>query len=76
MQKRLTISLDEHVYYALYQVIGKREISHFIENLIKPTVMRHELESAYQQMATDKKRESAAMEWTEGTMGEFHNEAW
>ena len=36
MQKKLTITIDEQVYEALHQVIGRRKISEFIERLIRP----------------------------------------
>ncbi|MCH7612252.1 MAG: hypothetical protein IIB95_02215 [Candidatus Marinimicrobia bacterium] len=76
MQKKLTISIDEQVYNALYHVVGKRKISRFIENLVKPKVINEELELAYQQMSEDSSREEDALEWTEGTIEEFHNETW
>jgi len=76
MQKKLTISIDEQVYNALYHIVGKRKISRFIENLVKPKVINKELELAYQQMAEDSSREEAALQWTEGTFEEFHDETW
>lgn len=65
MQKRLTISIDEQVYERLYEVIGPRRISRFIEDLVRPYVMNQELESAYEQMAQDKEREVEALTWAE-----------
>lgn len=44
-----------------------REISKFIEELVRPHVVRPNLESAYAQMAKGKKREAEAMEWAEIT---------
>jgi len=76
MQKKLTISIDEQVYNALYHIVGKRKISHFIENLVRPKVINKELELAYQQMAKDSSREEEALHWTEGTFEEFHDETW
>lgn len=76
MQKKLTITIDEQVYDALYHVVGKRKISRYIEKLVKPKIIRQELEIAYQQMAEDSPREAEAMEWVEGTLEEFHDEAW
>jgi hypothetical protein len=66
MQKKLTISIAENVYNDLYAVIGKRKISKFIENLIKPHIVGDNLSLAYQEMADDKQREFEACEWTEG----------
>jgi len=36
--------------------------------------MRQELEAAYQQMAQDEARESEALEWSEGTIGDVSDE--
>jgi predicted CopG family antitoxin len=66
MQKKLTISIAENVYNDLYTVIGKRKISKFIENLIKPHIVGDNLSLAYQEMAQDAQREIEACQWTEG----------
>jgi predicted CopG family antitoxin len=66
MQKKLTISIAESVYNDLYAVIGKRKISKFIENLIKPYIVGDNLSLAYQEMAQDAQREIEACQWTEG----------
>ena len=76
MQKKLTITIDEHVYEGLYRVIGPRRISHFIEDLVRPHVMHPNLKAAYQQMAQDEERESLALEWAEATIGGVGDEAW
>ncbi|MDH2919477.1 MAG: hypothetical protein PXX73_09830 [Sideroxydans sp.] len=39
MHKRMTISLTEEVYDGLYRTIGKRRMSKFIEDLLKPHVL-------------------------------------
>jgi len=66
MQKKLTISVEESIYNDLYSMIGKRKISKFIENLIKPYIARDDIKMAYQKMAKDKQREKEAHEWEEG----------
>ena len=66
MQKKLTITIDEAVYYRLYSVIGERKISKFIEQLVKPYVINEELGAAYKAMAQDTKAEEKANEWVEG----------
>ena len=66
MQKKLTISIAENEYNDLYAVIGKRKISKFIENLIKPHIVGDNLSLAYQEMAQDAQREIEACQWTEG----------
>lgn len=74
MQKKLTITIDEKVYFGLHKVIGPRKISRFVEELVRPHVVKNELESAYAQMAKDKSREKEALEWAEGTFGDSVHE--
>ena len=74
MQKKLTVTIDEKVYAGLHKVIGRRKISRFIEGLVRPHVVKHELESAYAQMAKDARREKEALEWVEGTQGDSADE--
>jgi predicted CopG family antitoxin len=69
MHKKMTITLDEEVYDALYRVVGKGNISQFLENLARPHVLKEDLASAYQAMAADHERESEALEWSNGLMG-------
>jgi len=63
MQKKLTITVDEEVYNGLHKIIGPRKISRFIQEIVRPHVMRPNLEAAYAEMAKDRKREKVAMEW-------------
>lgn len=74
MQKKLTITVDEEVYAGLYKIIGPRKISKFVEKLVRPHVVRSNLESAYNQMAKDKKREEKALEWAEATFKDIAHE--
>lgn len=74
MQKKLTITVEEGVYEGLHRVIGRRKISRFIEELVKPYVLRRSLESAYQQMAQDEVREKEALAWAEATIGDVSDE--
>ncbi len=74
MQKKLTITIDEHVYDGLHTIIGRRNISQFIEALVRPHVIGSELEAAYQQMAADEAREAEALEWAESTTGDVADE--
>jgi siroheme synthase (precorrin-2 oxidase/ferrochelatase) len=73
MQKKLTITVDE-VYAGLHKRIGPRKISKFVEELVRPYVVRPDLESAYAQMAQDKKREEEALEWAERTFRDSTHE--
>ncbi len=74
MQKKLTITIDEDVYTGLYQVVGPGKISRFIEDLLRPHVLKPFLEEAYKEMAQDKERESEALEWSETTFRDIHEE--
>ena len=74
MQKKLTITIDEQVYEGLHAAIGRGRISRFIEDLVRPHVIYHELEAAYKQMAQDEEREAEALEWAEATVGDVSDE--
>ena len=56
MQKKLTLTVDEEVYEGLHKTIGPRRISRFVQELVRPHVVRPNLESAYAEMARDTKR--------------------
>lgn len=75
MHKKLTITLDEEVYEGLHRVLGRRRISPFIEALVRPHVVRADLEEAYRQMADEEAREAEALDWAEGTIGDVADEA-
>jgi len=74
MQKKLTITVDEKVYEGLYSIVGRRRISRFIEDLVRPRISQQHLEAAYEQMAQDEKREADAFAWSEGTVGDVADE--
>lgn len=74
MQKKLTISLDELVYDELCRVVGRGNISKFIENLIKPRLRENDLDAAYSDMAADTVREKDALEWANALVGDGSNE--
>ncbi len=58
MPRKLVITLDEQGYEGLHRVIGRRNISQFIESLVHPHVVGTDLEAAYRQMAQDEAREA------------------
>ena len=70
MQKKLTISIDAQVYKGLHSEIGARKISKFIEKLVRPYVLKQNLEKAYEAMAKDQEREKDALEWSEALISE------
>jgi len=74
MQRKLTITLDEHVYEGLHKIVGRRKISHFIEELVRPHVLISELEAGYAAMAADETREADALAWSEDVVGDSAHE--
>jgi hypothetical protein len=74
MHKKLTITLDEAIYEGLHQVIGRRRISRFIEDLVRPHVLDAQLEQDYARMAQDEAREREALEWSEGVLGDVQDD--
>ena len=70
MQRKLTITIDEHVYERLHEVVGRGRISRFIEDLVRPHVSRRHLDASYRAMAADEQREADALTWAEGTIGD------
>lgn len=75
MHKRMTITLDEAVYDGLYRTVGKRRMSQFIEDLLRPHVMDTSLDDGYRAMAADTAREEAAQEWCNGLAGDMADAA-
>jgi predicted CopG family antitoxin len=75
VQKKLTITVDEKVYKGLHKVIGRRKISKFVEGLVRPHVIRPDLEAEYAQMARERRREAKAREWADGLIGDAGDEA-
>ena len=75
MHKKLTITLDEAVYIGLYRTVGKRRMSQYIEDLLRPHVMGSSLDAGYKAMAADEGREREAADWINGLMHDFPNEA-
>ncbi|PKO84505.1 MAG: addiction module antitoxin [Betaproteobacteria bacterium HGW-Betaproteobacteria-11] len=75
MHKKMTISLDEAVYEGLYRTIGKRRMSQFIEDLLRPHVLGAALDEGYRAMAADKEREAEAMAWCNALAKDMADEA-
>lgn len=75
MHKKMTITLDEAVYEGLWRTIGKRKMSQFIEDLLRPHVLGNSLDDGYKAMAQDQQREAEAMEWTNALAKDNDNEA-
>ena len=63
MHKKMTITLDEAVYDGLSRIVGRRRMSQFIEDLVRPHVVDSSLDDGYKAMAADTSREREAFEW-------------
>ncbi|MFH2124528.1 MAG: addiction module antitoxin [Pseudomonadota bacterium] len=74
MHKKMTISLDEAVYEGLYRTIGRRRMSQFIEDLLRPHVLDSSLDAGYKAMAADTEREAEAKEWCDALAKDMVNE--
>jgi predicted CopG family antitoxin len=64
MLKKLTITVDSEVYDGLRNVVGRRRISRFLNDLARPLVVNLDVAAGYAAMAADEKREAEAMEWS------------
>ena len=73
-QKKLTLTIDEEVYNGLRAVIGPRKISRFIEELVRPHVVKKDMYAAYKEMAANQVRESEALERAEATFKDVNDE--
>jgi len=81
MYKRMTVTLDEAVYEGLHRTVGRRKISQFIEDLLRPHVLGNTLDEAaleegYKAMAADEEREKEAQEWCNAMIGDVPDEPW
>jgi len=75
VHKRMTITLDEAVYDGLYRTIGKRRMSQFIEDLLRPHVLDTSLDDGYRAMAADEAREAQAQAWCNALAKDMKSEA-
>ena len=70
MTKELTITVEEQVYNGLLQTVGRDNISQFINGLVRPHVMKSDLEASYREMAADEAREAEALAWSDALIGD------
>lgn len=81
MSKRMTLYFhDDQVYNGLISIIGRGNISSFIENLVRPIVNKkntsNDIEAGYKLMAQDEEREKEAQDLVNGCIGDVGNEPW
>jgi hypothetical protein len=75
MHKKMTISLDETVYDGLYRTVGRRHMSQYIEDLLRPHVLDTALDDGYKAMAADQEREADALVWCNALGADMADEA-
>lgn len=75
MHRKMTITLDEEVYEGLYRHVGRRRMSQFIEDLVRPHVLDTALDAGYRAMAADETREAEARAWCNALAGDVADEA-
>ncbi len=73
MHKKLTITIDEQVYNGLHKIVGRGNISQFIEALVRPHILDADMEDGYREMARDEARETEANEWVKATLGDAYD---
>jgi predicted CopG family antitoxin len=74
MVKKLTITIDDEVYAGLHEVVGRRRISRFLNDLARPYVTRQSWVDGYRAMAADEEREREAEEWVEAVTEDIASE--
>jgi len=74
MHRKLTITVEEDVYKGLHRIVGRGQISRFLNDLARPHVTKRDLLASYREMAADEVREREALEWVEGVAGDIADE--
>jgi len=74
MLKKLTITVDADVYDGLHNVVGRRRISRFLNDLARPLVVNANLAAGYAAMAADEEREAEAVKWSEAMIADVAEE--
>jgi predicted CopG family antitoxin len=70
MLRKLTITIDADVYDGLHEIVGRRRISRFINDLARPLVAGQSLAVGYAAMAADATREAEAEAWSEALISD------
>jgi hypothetical protein len=77
MSKRVNLYIQDEVLWEHFTLlVGRGNVSKWIENYIRPFVDKSDLASSYKMMAQDKDRENEAQEWINGTFGDVGHESW
>jgi hypothetical protein len=75
MSRALTITLDDDVYDGLQRTVAGKDVSQFIEDLVRPHVLGVSLDDGYRALAEDAQREADALEWCNSLSRDMVNEA-
>lgn len=77
MSKRVNLYIqDENLWENFTHLVGRGNISKWIENTIKNLVDNSDLATSYKLMSQDREREQEAREWISGTTGDIPHESW
>lgn len=72
--KKLTITVDDDVYYGLHATIGRGNISRFLNNMVRSHVVTEDIEAGYAAMAADQQREHEALAWSEAAINDMSHD--
>lgn len=77
MSKRVNLYIqDEQLWNSFISLVGRGNVSKWIENTIRPLVDNSDLATSYKQMALDSSREAEAEEWVHNTFDGVPHESW
>ena len=77
MSKRVNLYIQDEVLWENFtNLVGRGNISKWIENMIKPLVDKSNLANSYKDMAKDKEREEEANDWVNGTFADVGHDTW
>lgn len=77
MSKRVNLYIqDERLWENFTHLVGRGNISKWIETTIKQLVDNSDLATSYKVMSQDLAREKEAQEWIIGTAGDTPHESW
>lgn len=71
----MTITLDEAIYRDLYRQVGRRKMSQFIEDAVRPLLTTEQLDAEYAEMARDSERNAEVALWDAASDADLANEA-
>lgn len=77
MSKRVNLYIQDEILWENFtNLVGRGNVSKWIENMIKPLVDKSSLANSYKSMSKDKEREQEANDWVSGTFGDVGHDTW